>query len=178
MSEQDKLPQKHTNIRSLTPDQRAGLSYLCFIAWATEGTSFSDLSKTHNITVNAVKILIEEHSAHERAGSNSNKAASAAAYRYLMSKSKEIMENPAAHPALVRAKAPETYLQARTRLDKLEGTESPQLNISASEETIADWKRRAQKSGDLAQVSPVDHAIVEEGNLKPGEIVEEGEIVD
>lgn len=152
------LPVKRIKINELSLDERAELSYRCFHDWATKGLSYKKLSEIHNITTHAVKKLIEEHAAHERASNPANKARSSAGYKFIIEKAHDIIENPNVHPVMVRAKAFDAYIQASTRLDKLEGNESPQMNISADAETVADWIRRAQKAGDLDSISPSDHA--------------------
>lgn len=156
----DNLPERRIHIGDLSLDERASLSYRLFMEWSTRGRSFNALAKQENMDARAVKKLIDEHAAFERNQGSDTKMANFNAYRYLLGKSQEIIENPSDYPALLQAKAYEAYIQALTRMDKLGGHEAPTMQGTIPGETVADMIRQAYAENAFSDISPQDHGQV------------------
>lgn len=163
-----------TRLVDLSKEERADIAQTVFIENA-KGISRRKLSEKYGLTDHAVKTLIHEYGAYMAKTRSHTKEAGIVVYDYVIEKGIEVMESPEGHPALVRAKAVESVIQAQTRKDKLLGHESPNLNINATGQTLSDIVTRMYGAGGEAEdVSPMDSGMVgEEEEIMEAEVIED-----
>ena len=165
----DNLPER-VNLKNLSLDERANLSYDLFVEYS-KGRSFNALAREHNMDPRGVKTLIDEHAAFERSHGSDSKMANINAYKFIVQKAVDVLENPTNHPALVQAKAYEAVIQSLTRLDKLGGHEAPTMHGEIPQDTVRDLIQRAYMEDDFNDISPTDHGLV--GDVIDAEVVDD-----
>lgn len=169
------LPAKRRRVDQLSPNEKAKLAHDAFYGWATKGKSYKKLGEELDLATSAVKKLIQEYSAFVRENKPDTKAANEEAYRYILSKAVEIIDNEDHEkiPVLVKAKAFEAAIQSLTRLDKLGGHEAPTTNINVDGQTFKDIiTQHFAPGGDGENVSPMDTAAIQDDVIE-GEVVDE-----
>lgn len=158
----DNLPAKKRRLTDLTKEERADIGHEVFVAHG-KGSSYRALAKQYNITEYAVKDLVIEYGAYLQKSRGYTKEANIEGYNFILENAAKIIENPEGHPALVRAKAYEAFIQSLTRKDKLLGHEAPTHNINTKGESLIDIVRQKfGADGDQEGISPMDSAHVGE----------------
>jgi hypothetical protein len=165
-------PTGKQNLRNLTPDERATVAHGLAIRFH-EGATYTQLSKEYNITLNAVKTLLQEHASYIRNARPDTRSLQEDELRRFYGEMKAINPTDNNVPVLVRAKAIEARIQILTRLDKLLGHEI-QGDIDGAVNTVAEMVRQMNQRGDFEGVSATDLSNLEEDIIE-ADVVEEDE---
>lgn len=165
--------QQKKRIDQLTVDERARIAHDSFYEYV-KGVPYAELGRRFDLTPRTIKRLIMEYSAFIREEKPDTKSVNEEAYRTILRKAMDIIDNPAGHPALLQAKSYEAAIQSLTRLDKLGGHEAPTQTINwEGGETLLEMvtRRFGGRGGD--DVSAMDDAKLYEDEIVDAEIVDD-----